>query len=212
MKILFSLLLTFAMATPALAQGKVRLVNDSLHLVYFNPNPAMVLPGDEPLAGQPYAFGDSQTLRIELWSGTASGSLSLVATTGFAGQAGALGTWAGLNVTLPTPAGPTFFQIDIYDAAASSYQVASSTYGHYFLNSGIFTAVASGTIAYNSLVNHNSPALSTWADGTFNMDFLSLGFRGALVLSYVPEPSVFPLAGLGFALLLVRRRAERKSR
>src|SRR6516225_11066901 len=57
MKILFSLLLTFAMATPVLAQGKVRLVNDSLHLVYFNPNTAFLLPGDAALAGQAYALG-----------------------------------------------------------------------------------------------------------------------------------------------------------
>jgi hypothetical protein len=92
-KIFFSLLLTLGMTTPALAQGKVRLVNDSLHLVYFTTLPGCLLPGDEGLAGQAYVLGEGQeALRIELWAGTASTSLSLVATTDFAGQAGAEGT------------------------------------------------------------------------------------------------------------------------
>jgi hypothetical protein len=212
MKIFFSLLLTLCMATPALAQGKIRLVNDSLHLVYFNPDPAFLLNGDAALAGQAYTLGDtSQTLRIELWAGTSSTSLSLVATTDFAGQAGAVGTWAGMNVTLPTgyPGGAaTFFTIDIYDAAAGSWQVATTTSGHYNGTSGLFVAVSSSTIAYNSLVNHNSPASSTWANGTWNLDSLSPGFRGAITLVAGPEPSTFALGCLGFALLLVGRRAE----
>jgi hypothetical protein len=211
MKMLFSLLFSLAIATPALAQGKIRLVNDSLHLVYFSLN--NLLPGDQALAGQAYALGDSsQTLRIELWAGTASGSLSLVATTDFAGQAGAIGTWGGMNVTLPTGfpgGGVTFFTIDIYDAAAGSYLVASTTPGHYSGTSGEFTTVASSTIAYNSLVNHNSPANSTWANGTWNLDTLSPGFRGAIMLSVVgPEPSTLALGCLGFALLLARRRFQ----
>jgi uncharacterized protein (TIGR03382 family) len=201
MKILFSLLLTFAMATPVLAQGKVRLVNDSLHLVYFNPNTAFLLPGDAALAGQAYALGSSsQTLRIELWAGTASASLSLVATTDFAGQAGALGTWGGMNVTLPTAAGATFFQINIIGVTGPG--------PYYFGTSGLFTTVSSSTIAYNSLVNHNSPANSTWANGTWNLDSLSPGFRGAIELSVFPEPSTFALGSLGFALLLARRRSQ----
>jgi hypothetical protein len=38
MKTFFSLLLTLAMTTPALAQGKNNFQHDSLHLVYFSPN------------------------------------------------------------------------------------------------------------------------------------------------------------------------------
>ena len=202
MKIFFSLLLTFGMATPALAQGKVRLVNDSLHLVYWEPG--------GPGGGQPYFVGDRGiTLVIELWAGTSSTALGLVATTGFGGQAGAAGTWAGLNVTLPTAAGPTFFDIYIYDAAAGNYWGTMTNFPpRYHGTSGLFTTVSSGTIAYNSLVNHNSPASSTWANGTWNLDSVSPGFRGAIELTITPEPSNFALACLGFALLVLRRRAE----
>src|SRR5262245_61800634 len=202
MKSFFSLLLTLGMATPVLAQGKIRLVNDSLHLVYWRPDWGAN-------GGQAYLLGQGGiTLTIELWSGTSSTSLSRVAVTDFAGQSSP-GTWAGMNVTLPTAAGLTFFAIDIYDAAAGSWQVASTTPGWIFTTSGLFTTVSSSTIAYNSLVNHNPPALSTWADGTYNMDFLSPGFRGALMLPQMPEPSFFSLTGLGLALLLMFRQRRR---
>src|SRR5262245_61600540 len=98
-KLLLTVTLCLACAA-AFAQGKVRLVNDSLHLVYFDPG-----ANGGTNAGQAYLLGlGGQQLRIELWSGTASGSLSLVATTDFAQQASP-GTWAGMNVTLPTAAG-----------------------------------------------------------------------------------------------------------
>jgi hypothetical protein len=197
----FSLLLTFGVATPALAQGRVRLVNDSLHLVYFAPS------WGGPDAGLAYQLGmGGETLTIELWSGTSSASLSRVAVTDFTGQTSP-GTWAGMNVILPTAPGPTFCQVDIYDAAAGSYLIASTTPGHMSTTSGLFTMMASGTIAYSSIVNHNSPANSTWADGTYNMDYLSPGFRGALVFEG-PEPSTFGLGCLGLAMLLLRRRGE----
>jgi hypothetical protein len=113
-----------------------------------------------------------------------------------------------MNVTMASiPAGPAFFAVDIYDAAAGSYLIASTTPGHLFGTSGLFTAVASGTIAYNSLVNHNSPADSTWADGTYNFDNYLPGARGAILLDG-PEPSTLGLGCLGLALLLLRRRAE----
>jgi hypothetical protein len=207
-KLLLTVTLCLACAA-AFAQGKVRLVNDSLHLVYWNPNAALLAAGDSSLAGLGYTLAQgNQTLRIELWSGTASTALTLAATTDFAGQAGAIGTWGGMNVTLGTAAGPTFFNIEIYDAAAGSYDVASTTAGHYFGSSGIFTTVSSSTIAYNSLVNHNAPANSTWANGTWNLDNLSAGFRGSISLQQVPEPTTIALAGLGAAALMIFRRRK----
>jgi hypothetical protein len=143
------------------------------------------------------------TLAIELWAGTSSTSLQLVGSTGFAGQGGP-GTWPRLNITLPFSAGPAFFAVDIYDQAAGSYINAVTHPGYIAATSGLFTANASGTIAYNSIVNHNSPANSTWADGTYNLDGVSPGFRGAIMLG-IPEPSVFPLAGLALAVLLILR-------
>jgi hypothetical protein len=207
-KLLLTVTLCLACAA-AFAQGKVRLVNDSLHLVYFTTDTARLGAADGALAGQAYTLGNGgQTLRIELWSGTASTSLSLVGTTDFTGQPG-VGVWAGLNITLPTAAGSTFFAIDIYDAAAGDYQAASSGLGHYFGTSGLFTANSSGTIAPNSLVQHGAPANSTWADGTYNMDVLAPGYRGAVALSMnVPEPTTIALAGLGAAALMIFRRRK----
>jgi hypothetical protein len=200
-KLLLTVTLCLACAA-AFAQGKVRLVNDSLHLVYFDPG-----SNGGTNAGQAYLLGmGGQTLRIELWSGTASGALSLASGTDFAQQASP-GTWAGQNVTLSTAAGATFFVIDIYDSAAGSYQSASTTAGHFYGTSGLFSANASGTIAYNSLVNHASPANSTFADGTWALDTVSPGFRGAIMLTQVPEPATIAMAGLaGAALMIFRRR------
>jgi hypothetical protein len=203
MKIFFSLLLTLGMATPALAQGKVRLVNDSLHLVYWDPS----FPG--PLAGQPYLLGSGGgvTLTIELWAGTSSTALSLQATTDFTGQLSP-GTWVGSNVLMPSaPAGMNFFEILIYDVAAGSWQNAHD-FGHVWGTESLFTAVAGGGTPYNSLVQHTSPAFSTWADGDFNMDSISPGYRGAIMLTISPEPSTLGLSCLGVALLLLRRRTE----
>lgn len=161
-----AILLTAISAVAAFGQGKVRLVNNSLHLVYWPPGWSGTNAGIAYVAGQ-----GGVALTVELWSGTSSTSLSRVAVTDFTAQASP-GTWNGMNVTLPTAPGLTYFQINIYDIGA----------GYYLASSGVFTAVASGTIAYNSLVNHNSPANSTWADGTYNLDSLSPGFRGALAL------------------------------
>src|SRR5580765_6106625 len=126
------------MAAGALAQGKVRLVNDSLHLVYWDHS----FPG--PLSGQPYLLGTGGiTLTIELWAGTSSTALSLHATTDFSGQSSP-GTWAGSNVLMPrAPAGMNFFEILIYDVAAGSWQNARNS-GHVWGTESLFTAVAGG--------------------------------------------------------------------
>jgi len=206
-KLLLTVTLCLACAA-AFAQGKVRLVNDSLHLVYFDPNAAV----SGTNAGQAYTLGmGGQTLTIELWSGTSSTALSRVAVTDFVGQPG-VGVWNGMNVTLPTAAGPTFFLIDIYDIAAGSYQAASTEAGHFYGSSSFlqvpFTANSSSTIAYFSLVQQTSPASSTWATGGYNMDFLASGYRGAVMLTQVPEPTTIALAGLGAAALMILRRRK----
>jgi hypothetical protein len=208
MKVFLSILLTVVMVTPALAQGKIRLVNDSLHLVYFTTDTSYLLPGDQALAGQAYVLGEGQeALKIELWAGTSSTALSLVASTDFTGQGGP-GTWLGVNVQMSSiPAGLAFFDIWVFDAALGS--ITNGIGGrHYIGTSGLFTAMASGVAAYYSLVQHNSPGSSTWADGTFDLDSVLPGYRGAIQLMAIPEPSTFALGCLGFAMLLLRRRAE----
>jgi hypothetical protein len=192
MKIFFSLLLTLGMATPALAQGKVNFQNNSLHLVYWDPWLGTAY------AGHAYTVGDGGfVFTIDLWAGTSSTSLSLQATTDFSGQSSP-GTWPSRTVLMPSVgAGMDFFDIRIHDAANFAWG-----------DSGIFTAQASGGTAYYSLVQHNTPGNSTWADGTYNLDSVSPGFRGAIMLTPGPEPSSFALACLGCALLLLRRRAD----
>jgi hypothetical protein len=191
MKIFLSLLLTLGMATPALTQGKVNFQNNSLHLVYWDPSPGA------PFAGHAYLLGDGNyAFTIELWAGTSSTSLSLQATTDFSGQTSP-GTWPSRNLVMPSVgAGMNFFDIRIHNLGFP--------YNFIIGDSGIFIAQASGGTAYYSLVQHTTPGNSTWADGTWNLDSVSPGFRGAINL-HTPEPSVFPLTGLGLGVLLLFR-------
>lgn len=209
MKTLFSLPIALALATSVLAQGKVRVVNDSLHLVYWTTNPTYLLPQDYGLAGQAYQLGEAGvTFTIELWAGTAANSLSLVANTSFLGQFSP-GTWFGQNVTLPFPGGTMdFFQILIYDQSAGSYE--NSFGSHYTGETPIFTAYPGPGIAYYFLTQHGFPSFSTWADGTFNLDSVSPGDRGAIELGiFVPEPSWSSFSGLACALWLMRSRIRK---
>jgi hypothetical protein len=49
--------------------------------------------------------------------------------------------------------------------------------------------------------------LSTWQVGTFNMDTVFTGARGAIMVGYVPEPGLVSLLGLG-ALISIRSKRE----
>jgi hypothetical protein len=189
-KLLLTVTLSLA-CVAAFAQGKVNFQNNSLHLVYWDPSLGTVY------AGHAYMAGDGgYALTIELWGGTSSTSLSLQGTTDFAGQASP-GTWASRNLVMASlGAGVNFYDIRIHDA--SNPNVLG--------DSGIFSAQASGGTAYYSLVQHTTPGNSTWADGQYNLDSVSPGFRGAIMLT-VPEPSTIALAGLaGAALMIFRRR------
>lgn len=206
MKTLFSLLLTVVIAAPAMAQGKIRLVNDSLHLVYF----AASWSGD-PLENQAYVPGmGGMTLTIELWAGTSSSSLGWVGSASFAGQ-GTPGTFPGVNIILPNGfvAGvAAFFQVEVYDVAAGSYTNAVARGWYYYGESSIFTAVP-GSTAYNFIANHSPvpAAASTWADGTHPVLGSLPGAMGAIQLGgiIIPEPCVLPLTGLALAVVLIFR-------
>jgi hypothetical protein len=210
MKTLLSSVLILSTAMAVLAQGKVHFANNSVHLVYWDPDPLGLKPGDEYLAGHAYEFGAAGvTFAVELWAGTANNSLSLAASASFTAQSSA-GTWLGENVVLPFPGGTMdFFQILIYDASDGSYQNA---FGHDYTGATpIFTCFASAGVPYYFLTQHNSPVYSMWDDGTFNLDSVSPGDTGAIELFVIPEPSAFALSGLG-ALLMTRFYAANRSR
>jgi hypothetical protein len=209
-KLLLTVTLSLA-CVAAFAQGKVNFINDSLHLIYFTTDTSHMLAADTAWAGAAYLNTYSaQGLTVELWAGTSSTSLSLQSTTDFTGQT-TIGKWNPRTVTLTgIPAGLTYFTVDVYATAAGTYMNAAGTNGFYYGTSGLFTAVGSSTIAYNSIVNHNSPALSTWADGTYHLDSLAPGYRGAIMLqvNQIPEPTTFALAGLCAAALMIFRRRK----
>jgi hypothetical protein len=193
-KLLLTVTLSLA-CVAAFAQGKVNFQNNSLHLVYWDPS------SGGTNAGQAYNLGDrGYNLVIELWAGTSSTSLALQTTTDFGNQSSP-GTWVGHTYQMPTVApGANFFDIRIYSNDGLATHAVNG-------DSGLFTANSSGGTAYFSLVQHISPAFSTWADGAYNMDSLAPGYRGAIAL-IVPEPTTMALVGLGGAALMIFRRRK----
>jgi len=202
----------------AFAQGKVRFVNDSLHLLYFTTNPQNLNSADAGLAGQALPSNGQGSLAagvniaLDLWAGTTSSSLVKVAQTTM--TSGALGgTFNGANVSLPAPmnaAGTYFFQVQVYDLTAGSYAAASAANGQYYGASSIFQSTANSGAAFYSIVQLITPASSTWAIGSQNLDSQAAGDRGAIQvqLNAVPEPTTIALGGLGFAALAIMRRRK----
>jgi hypothetical protein len=215
MKALFFLLITLPLAASVLAQGKVRFVNDSLHLVYWTTDQSGLRQGDYGLAGQAYELGQAGvTFAIELWAGTVAASLRPVASTSFSGQLGP-GTWFTDFVNLPSGFPgytPAFFQVRIYDARDPSWDAAF--WNQDYVGESLPFEAIPGTIAYNSIVDHRAfppGAASTWDDGTFNLDSVSPGDRGAIELRiFVPEPSWSAFSGFALLLLFVRHSAEQQ--
>lgn len=196
----------------ALAQGRVNFNNDSLHLVYYTTDSSGLAPGDAGLAGRgPYSTNSpaGATLFADLYSGTAANSLALVKSTTFTGSF-AEGRWTAAATTLPSgqPAGgTTFFQVQVYDSRDTNAPSAQAN-GHYFGTSPVFTAVPGSTTFVNLYQHAPGAAQSTWPDGTFNMDVVAAGARGAIELRVIPEPASLALCGLGAAALLIFRRRK----
>jgi hypothetical protein len=197
----------------AFAQGKVRFVNDSLHLVYFTTDTTHLLAADQALAGQGTLSNgqgaNGQTLAADLWVGTSSSGLTKTATTSFT-TGGLAGTFTGANVAMASPFNNPltyFFQVQVYDAASGSYASASTNSGHYYGESTVFQSSASSGAAYFSIVQLTTPASSTWAIGSFD---LGAGNRGAISLqaNLIPEPATAALAGLALASVAILRRRK----
>jgi len=192
----------------AFAQGKLNFATDSAHLVYFDP--AGTAAADSTNSGKGVfasRMPAGANLVADLYAGTASSSLSLVSSTTFSAVAD--GRWNSVGVTFNNPAiasGATaFLRVDIRDDRDPTAG-ASAAAGHYSGTSGLFSAVAQ---SINSpIYQHAAPVSSTWTDGTFNMDYISAGFKGAIPVGVIPEPASIALCGLGAAALLIFRRRK----
>jgi len=195
----------------AFAQGKVSFQNDTLHLVYYNPDASQLKGADAALAGQGASSAlmpQGVTLVADLYAGTSSTALTLHTSTSFAVGAGRFTTANYTDATLPGGT-PAFFQVQIRDSAFAN-EAASLAGGSYGGHSIVFSTTPSSTLAFASIVNHAAPASSSWADGTFDMSTQSglSGARGVIVVSAIPEPASFALAGLGIAAMAILRRRK----
>lgn len=182
-------LLTLALVAStvaAFAQGKITLGNDSLHLI--------------TAGGAPVPLNGFSGLTLQLMGGTSAGSMTLQTT--LVGNAiNNLAVDPGrINNTTFTMVGvgtgvSAFLQLLVWDTAAGSYANASADPLTWKAGSSPVFTVTTGSFAFNSIVLHGAPGLSTWADAP-------------LSITPVPEPTSVALAGLGAASLLLFRRRK----
>jgi hypothetical protein len=208
MKKLITTLAITAICVGAFAQGKVAFVNDSLHVYYMDPNPLNLRAADVGLAGtRTPLLGNlpsGVSLRADLYAGTSAASLTLVSSTTMSGAV--LGRQLTSNVTLPIAGGiPQFFQVQIRDSLFATAALAEAGQS-YFGYGTVFTTVPGTGAGYNSIISTIAPALSTWANGTYDLG--TAGFGAIKVGAIVPEPTSMVLAGLGAASLLMFRRKQ----
>jgi len=214
-KLVLTLTATLA-CVAAFAQGKISFQNDSLHLVYFDPNPANLAPGDAALAGQATAVSSNQasgvTLAADLYMGTSSSVLSLYSSTTFNAAAPGPGKWGAVSVQAINPlvlgGTPVFVEAQVRDSSfAPPSTFTGQKFGTYYGASQMFTFTLGSSSVYPVMWSQTQ---GNWAPGSFNMDTSAYGTgaRGAIDVATVPEPSSFVLAGLGAAALLVFRRRK----
>jgi hypothetical protein len=181
----------------ALAQGRLTFANDSLHLVYYNPD---VFP---PPMGGSLVYNANMpagvSLLADLYLGTSSSALSLTTTTTFGATPG---EWVptqtqALFPTMP-PGTTVYLKIQVRNAAFAPEGTWTPNFvppDIYWGFSVEFPFTLGGPIAYPSIVAPPSP----WPIGDYP---LPGGARGAIAVGYIPEPSALALVGLGVAMML----------
>jgi hypothetical protein len=215
MKKSFIVLTASLLCVTAFAQGKVSLSNDSLHLVYWGPTAG-------PYYGQPVnsdtippSFGLTG-LAVDLYMGTSSSQLYLYSTTTMAplavgaGKISTLSVIANANPATGAPllTGTVFVEVQVRDTGASAPNIFTGQFDAFkaYGKSAEFSFTLGTSITYPPLWNQTS---GTWPIGTFNMDqSVFNGFRGAIEVNLIPEPSTFALAGLGAAAMMIFLRRK----
>jgi hypothetical protein len=178
-------------ASAAFGQGKVLFANDSLHLVYWDPEPIFGPPG---LAGQALDAANvpgGYTPVVDLYLGTASQTLTLTMTTTF--TPGSPGRWNSAQVAVPgIPGGTTAVAaIQVRNAAEAPPTLWSPNgypFATYFGESVEFSFTLGSGPTY--------PDFTGWPPGNYPLPPYG---SGAIRVGLVPEPSSFVLLGLGSA-------------
>jgi hypothetical protein len=196
MKKTLAVLVTFAIAVGAFAQGKVTFGNDTAHAVTLSSDPNLVKPGYAVSTLAPQAGGANDVMGLltaQLWAGTSAGNMTLQSTVAPAGLAGLdPGIFRNTPVTLTgVPAGPIFFQIYLWETSGGSYDAARTGANLWYGSTAVYDGTA-GSFAGPPLAQS-----AGWPAGPI-----------ILQANPVPEPSTFVLAGLGLASLLLFRRRK----
>jgi len=198
------LILTLLVATTsfaAFAQGKIRMENDSGHLLYYS---TFGWGQIGSLAGQLVSnTGPGANILVDLYGGSTAGSMTLQTTVPMSATPGRFGPATFTSPNLP--GGVTaFMQIKIRENSFPTFELAQSA-GGLCGKSTVFTFSPSSTIAFNSIVNTGGTALSTWTAGSYS-DLDSDVINIAILP--IPEPSALALTGLGISALLLRRGSK----
>ncbi|MEI2722201.1 MAG: PEP-CTERM sorting domain-containing protein [Verrucomicrobiota bacterium] len=203
-KLLLALFIALEGIAAVVAQGKLNVVNDSLHLLYFG---TLLKARDAALAGQLLSSSPTPsdaTFLVDLYGGADADSMTLQTT-------------ATMNATLPGIFGPMGFespnlpggvvatmQVKVRESSFATAEAAQNAGGYHGFSS-IFTIIPGAAISRPSLVNHGGIGQSTWADGV--ADFGTSGF-GAIIVEAIPEPNSLFLTGFSVLALLTARRRK----
>jgi len=197
-KLLIIALLSGGIAAGAYAQGLVALDNDGSLSTATPTATSGGLFFVQPVPGGPInkISGD---FNAAFYGGTDSANLSLIASFSGVAAAGSAffgdGTWTdpngktytvpGLETAAANSSGTAFFKVEAWVGSATSYAAAQLA---------------------GALSGHSAPFSSPWA----SLPNLTPDLTGmpSIVLTAVPEPSTFALAGLGAAALLIFRRRK----
>lgn len=154
-----------------MAQGKITLGNDSLHLILTD--------GSTPVR----QAGGWTALTMQLWAGTSEASMILQTTIvgdAIGNAAFPDGRIANRSITLSGVGTGTMAYLQLRFLRTDSHITEGST--------PIFT-VTTGSFAFNSIVLHSPPGNSTWADGPVSLGCLSCP-------PYWMYVSVYPLSAM----------------